>query len=160
VQIDPQCAMPIAGRQMIQLALAGLGELLALYPLEGSHDPIIQVEAALVSEKPAEADSCQVQYPDHRAKRAGHASACCGLVVRHPCLFRGQSNSEKKSKATSPAAAGSTAKIADGLPEDLTAKDGPLVATHLRAPRLRVGPDNVLRVDAERIDSYSTWSGN
>ena len=54
VQIDPQCAMPIAGRQMIQLALAGLGEVLALYPVEGSLEPITRIEAALASEKPAE----------------------------------------------------------------------------------------------------------
>jgi hypothetical protein len=46
--------MPIAGRQMIQLALAGLGEVLGLYPAEGSLDPIKQIEAALVSEKPVE----------------------------------------------------------------------------------------------------------
>ena len=54
VQIDPQCAMPIAGRQMIQLALAGLGEVLALYPLESSHEPITCIDAALISDKPAE----------------------------------------------------------------------------------------------------------
>src|SRR5208337_2657837 len=54
VQIDPQCAMPIAGRQMIQLALTGLGEVLALYPLEGSAEPMNHVEAALASEKSAD----------------------------------------------------------------------------------------------------------
>ena len=54
VEIDPQCALPIADAQMIQLALAGLGEVLALYPADGSLDPIKQIEAALVSEKPVE----------------------------------------------------------------------------------------------------------
>ena len=39
---------------MIQLALAGLGEVLALYPVDGSHEPITRIEAALASEKPAE----------------------------------------------------------------------------------------------------------
>ena len=54
VEVDPQCGMPIAGRQMIQLAMAELGEVLALYPVEGSHEPITCIEAALASEKPAE----------------------------------------------------------------------------------------------------------
>ena len=54
VEIDPQCGMPIAGRQMIQLALAELGDVVALYPVEGSHEPITRIEAALASEKPAE----------------------------------------------------------------------------------------------------------
>src|ERR1019366_7075043 len=63
VQIDPQCAMPIAGRQMIQLALSGLGEVLALYPLEGSHEPIKQIEAALVSEKPVEQIRAKCNIP-------------------------------------------------------------------------------------------------
>src|ERR1019366_4113882 len=63
VQIDPQCAMPIAGRQMIQLALTGLGEVLALYPVEGSVEPINQVEAALASKKPAEQIRAKCSIP-------------------------------------------------------------------------------------------------
>jgi len=54
VQLDPQCAMPIAGRQMIQLALAGLGEVLAFYPVEGSVETKDRVEAALASERSTE----------------------------------------------------------------------------------------------------------
>ncbi len=63
VEIDPQCAMPIAGRQMIQLALAELGEVLALYPAEDSLDPIKQIEAALASEKPAEQIRAKCSIP-------------------------------------------------------------------------------------------------
>ena len=63
VQIDPQCGMPIAGRQMIQLALAGLGEVLALYPVEGSLEPMNRVEAALASEKPAEQIRAKCNIP-------------------------------------------------------------------------------------------------
>ena len=63
VQIDPQCGMPIAGRQMIQLALAGLGEVLALYPVEGSLEPMTRVEAALASEKPAEQIRAKCSIP-------------------------------------------------------------------------------------------------
>src|SRR4030081_624393 len=63
VQVDPQCGMPIAGRQMIQLALAGLGEVLAIYPVEGSLEPMNRVEAALASEKPAEQIRAKCNIP-------------------------------------------------------------------------------------------------
>jgi two-component system, chemotaxis family, sensor kinase CheA len=159
VQIDPQCAMPIAGRQMIQLALTGLGELLALYPLEGSHDPIIQVEAALVSEKPAEQIRAKCSIPTiAQSVRVTPLRFAAPLFGTSP-VSAGNSNSDKKSKAASPAAADSTAKIADGLPEDLTAKDGPLVADAPAGPAVASGPDNVLRVDAERIDSVLNLVG-
>src|SRR6202051_4152820 len=63
VRIDPQCAMPIAGRQMIQLALTQLGELLAIYPPEGSHEPATEVEAALATEKSAEHIKAKCSIP-------------------------------------------------------------------------------------------------
>ena len=55
--------MPIAGRQMIQLALTGLGEVLALYPAEGSHEPITRIEAALASDKSAEQIRAKCSIP-------------------------------------------------------------------------------------------------
>ena len=48
---------------MIQLALAELGEVLALYPAEDSLDPIKQIEAALVSEKPVEQIRAKCNIP-------------------------------------------------------------------------------------------------
>ena len=71
----------------------------------------------------------------------------------------GNSNSEKKSKAASPAVAESTVGLADSLPEDLTAEGGPLVGETPAGPVLASGPDNVLRVDAERIDSVLNLVG-
>jgi two-component system chemotaxis sensor kinase CheA len=63
VQVDPQCGMPIAARQMVQLALAELGEVLALYPVEGSAEPGDRIEAALASEKPAEQIRAKCSIP-------------------------------------------------------------------------------------------------
>jgi two-component system chemotaxis sensor kinase CheA len=158
VQIDPQCAMPIAGRQMIQLALAGLGELLALYPVEGSHEPIIQVEAALVSDKPLEQIRTKCSIPTIAA-----SVRVTPLRVTAPS-FRtspgaGNSSLLNKEQAASPAAADSTDESADGLPEDLVAKESQLAAEAPGAPVASSGPDNVLRVDAERIDSVLNLVG-
>ena len=55
VQVDPQCGMPIAARQMIHIALASLGEVLAIYPPDeagaNGSTKIDRIQAALASEK-------------------------------------------------------------------------------------------------------------
>src|SRR5258708_13428323 len=52
-QIDPHCAMPIAGRQLVQNALAGIGEVLAARPEAGSPPPPKQGEFPGATEKTA-----------------------------------------------------------------------------------------------------------
>src|SRR5258707_12592602 len=61
VQLDPQCAMPIAARQMIKVALSGLGEVLAVYP--GDDVVVNRVEIALASEKSAEQIRTRCRIP-------------------------------------------------------------------------------------------------
>jgi len=147
VQIDPQCAMPIAGRQMIQLALAGLGEVLALYPVEGSHEPMNRVEAALASERSAEQIRAKCSIP----------TITLNVRVRplrvpapsHPLTPASAADSEVKDEAASPAAADVTA--------DVSANEAP--STGEPAAAVPGGPDNVLRVDAERIDSVLNLVG-
>lgn len=158
VQIDPQCAMPIAGRQMIQLALTGLGELLALYPLEGSHDPIIQIEAALVSEKPAEQIRAKCSIPTIAQSVRVTPLRVTAPFQTAPQASAANSNSADKGKAALPAAEIGDA-IGDGLPVDLVAKDAPSSMEAPVAPVASSGPDNVLRVDAERIDSVLNLVG-
>src|ERR1700758_4602340 len=61
-QIDPHCAMPIAGRQLVQNALTGIGEILAARPEAGSPAATKQVEFLVATEK-AESDvaaKCQI----------------------------------------------------------------------------------------------------
>jgi two-component system, chemotaxis family, sensor kinase CheA len=154
VQLDPQCAMPIAGRQMIQLALAGLGEVLALYPVESSVEPMDRVEAALASERSAEQIRAKCSIPtialNVRVKplRAQAAS--------HPLPPASAADSEGKNEdeAASPAAAEVAAGVAAGLAENDAPSTGePAV------PAVPGGHDNLLRVDAERIDSVLNLVG-
>src|SRR5277367_6638506 len=130
VQIDPQCAMPIAGRQMIQLALAGLGEVLALYPVEGSLEPVISVEAALASEKPAEQIRAKCSIP-----------TIASSVTVTPLRLQTAPMPPAAESATAAATEYDEASIADA------------------ATTVASGPDNVLRVDAERIDSVLNLVG-
>src|SRR5215469_75240 len=61
-QIDPHCAMPIAGRQLVQNALAILGEILATRPEAGSPAATKQVEFLVATHKSASdiASKCQI----------------------------------------------------------------------------------------------------
>ncbi len=144
VQIDPQCAMPIAGRQMIQLALNGLGEVLALYPLEGSAEPMNHVEAALASEKSADQIRTKCSIPTIAVNV--RVTALRLAAPSRPLPPAPKAESGDQDEIASPA----TAELAamDSAP---AGEPAALTAT--------AGPDNVLRVDAERIDSVLNLVG-
>ena len=150
VQVDPQCAMPIAGRQMIQLALAGLGDVMALYPVEGSPEAITRIEAAVSSEKPAEQIRVKCSIPT------------VALSVRVTPLRAQTLDASSPATAETRQAAPLTvdAELEDeatssAVPEVDASATGELAA----APALPGSPENVLRVDAERIDSVLNLVG-
>lgn len=157
VQVDPQCGMPIAGRQMIQLALTGLGEVLAFYPVEGSLDPMSRIEAALASEKSAEQIRAKCNIPTIalnvrvtplRPQTPSHPLPA--LAADSELADSEFADSELKDEIASPAAA----EVAVGV----AAKDTLATAepSALAAPS---GSDNLLRVDAEKIDSVLNLVG-
>jgi two-component system chemotaxis sensor kinase CheA len=147
VKIDPQCAMPIAGRQMIQLALAGLGEVLGLYPVEGSVDPITQIEAALASDKSAELIRAKCSIPTIAAnvEIAPLRIESPSLPIPTPTALDAESK-EKDEAAAAP------------VPAD-TAEDSPPNGERTATPVVLGSQDNVLRVDAEKIDSVLNLVG-
>jgi two-component system chemotaxis sensor kinase CheA len=158
VQIDPQCAMPIAGRQMIQLALVGLGEVLALYPLEGSVEPMNRIEAALASQKSAEQIRTKCSIPTIALKvRVAPLRVPAPSRPLPPTLAadaEGKDNDEDRDK-DSDEAASPTKKPAEATAAPIESAS----AAELAAPAVPAGPDNVLRVDAERIDSVLNLVG-
>jgi len=156
VEMDPQCAMPIAGRQMIQLALAGLGEVLALYPVEGSHDPITQVEAALASEKPAEQIRVKCNIPT--IALTVKVTALRAQAPSLPLPPASAADSECENEAASAAAGVAAGGTAGGTTGGTTNHASP-TGEPATAPAGPSGPDNVLRVDAERIDSVLNLVG-
>jgi two-component system chemotaxis sensor kinase CheA len=159
VELDPQCGMPIVARQMIQLALAELGEVLALYPVEGSLGPMVTVEAALASERSAEQIEIKCSIPT--VALSVRVLALRAPELSHPNLPTSTSDSRdsdleddakgkedgvrEEDASETPAAANAT--IIDAPPE--------LPAT----AAVPSGPDTVLRVDAERIDSVLNLVG-
>lgn len=157
VRIDPQCSMPIAGRQMIQLALAGLGDVLAIYPPEGSHDASLQVEAALASEKSAEQIVMKCSIPtivlDVKVKslRIEKSIDPQPVAITADTAAQAQALADIDSNRGENALADLALDVSSNLP---TPPAEPVAGT----PQVG-GSDNLLRVDAERIDSVLNLVG-
>ncbi len=161
VQVDPQCLMPIAARQMIQLALAELGEVLALYPLEGSIETIDRIEAALASNKSAEQIrvKCSIPTIALNAKvsplRVQFAPPSASPVS--VAEVEGKGGVEDKGKDKDKNA--NHDDVAASAVSEAAAIETPSTGETSVAPAVSAGPDNVLRVDAERIDSVLNLVG-
>lgn len=150
VQLDPQCGMPIAARQMLRLALAGLGEVLALYPAEGSTEQTNHIEAALASEKSLEQikSTCRIptvaQAVKVTALRVKTEEPLPSLAVESS--GPPPSNEQETAEVPSPAPTRTAANTASASEEPA-------------APAVAAGAENILRVDAERIDSVLNLVG-
>ena len=145
VQIDPQCGMPIAARQMIHIALASLGEVLALFPPDGdgasSSPKIDRVQAALASEKSVDEIRAKCRIPT-----ISQNVEISPLRVQAPV----HTVPAKSAAAQTQQEQGANADASEGasLAEP---------ASHTAAGV--VSADNILRVDAERIDSVLNLVG-
>ncbi len=146
VQLDPQCGMPIAARQLVRIALAAIGEVLALYPGEGSRESTERVEVALASEKSAEQIrvKCQIPTIALQARVAPLRAKAPARTAPAPA----DGSSELKPETAAPG----SANLAEVEPSASPANEA------IAAP-VSTGPDNILRVDAERIDSVLNLVG-
>lgn len=150
VQLDPQCGMPIAARQMLNLALSSLGEVLAIYPPEGSSEPATQIDAALASSNSAEQirNKCKIPTVALNAKVSTlrmKPSDTAELSAAKPGCPASVSTSAASEAQPAPSSA-------------LPAHDihGPAESS---AASISLGSENILRVDAERIDNVLNLVG-
>jgi two-component system chemotaxis sensor kinase CheA len=159
VQVDPQCLMPIAARQMIQLALAEMGQVLAIYPADGSVETIDRIEAALASDKPMEQIRAKCCIPTIalnakitalRLQSAPHVAPPVSAAEAEGKNVAAQNDKEKRYENEDEVQRSAVLEAAAA--ETPFAGEAPVTA----GP---AGPDNVLRVDAERIDSVLNLVG-
>ena len=68
VKIDPHCAMPIAGRQLVQNAIGTMGPVLAVRPDAKSPAATKQIEFVLASMQTVEQIAAKCKIPDHRRR--------------------------------------------------------------------------------------------
>jgi two-component system chemotaxis sensor kinase CheA len=149
-QIDPHCAMPIAGRQLVQNALAGIGEVLAARPEAGSPAATKQVEFLVATVKPEAEVAAKCQIPTIVA--SVKADLLPGEVAAAPKRPTKRVPSPEEAtvspQADAPASADSEMISS---PDESTAEAAIQPHTTLA--------ENILRVDAERIDSVLNLVG-
>jgi two-component system chemotaxis sensor kinase CheA len=136
VQLDTQCGMPIAARQMLSRTLASFGEVLAVFPPDGHSGAMPRVEFALASSAPA-----------------GEIRSRCEI----PTIASQVKITRLRAAKVSPdiAAAAKAAVKNDVIPEpeiSLEAASATSVEADVAKPSGGGSLDNILRVDAERID--------
>jgi two-component system chemotaxis sensor kinase CheA len=132
VRMDPQCAMPIAGRQLVFNAIKPLGEILGTRPETESTDAVKKLEILLASDKPAEQLTAKFRIPTITSD------------VQYELLAEA-ARPAKKDTGKAPEAPGTDAP-ANG--------QGEASATPASA-----SAENILRVDAERIDNVLNLVG-
>jgi len=149
VGLDPQCAMPIAARQLIKVALATMGEVLAVYPADGSAGPAgpnSRLELALASERSADQIHEKCRIPTI-------VSSAQVTALRLPTTPTSKTESvpataDSKSSPETTGSASQSTPPPDALP-----------AEKATAHAFSSGPDNILRVDAEKIDNVLNLVG-
>jgi two-component system chemotaxis sensor kinase CheA len=150
VKIDPHCAMPIAGRQLVHNAIGVMGPVLAVRPDAKSPAASKQVEFVLASVQTAEQIAAKCKIPTITAE------------VSVEMML------DARAAQTLPPT-GSTAVVSAEAPtENPTAETPAMDGAHVDVPTATTTPDavvapsqleNILRVDAGRIDSVLNLVG-
>ena len=151
-QIDPHCAMPIAGRQLVQNALAGMGEVLAARPEAGSPAATKQVEFLVATDEDRRGNFGEVPDSHHRGQRKDRT--CCRAKLRSRRSVR----QDSRRKLPKPRIAAAPELPTLHEPEPQPAKRTKVRRDTRRRPHTTLA-ENILRVDAERIDSVLNLVG-
>ena len=143
--IDPHCGMPIAGRQLIQVALASLGEILAARPEAGSPESTRFAEFVLVSDKTPEQIAAKGKVPTVVSQCDVETLHGFGNAGKVPAVSASQANTASEN-CDKPGHMESSAEKAGASAARMQATVAPVA-------------ENILRVDAERIDNVLNLVG-
>jgi two-component system chemotaxis sensor kinase CheA len=141
VKIDPHCAMPIAGRQLIQNAVSTMGPVLAVRPDAKSAAAAKQVEFVLATVQTAEEIVAKCKIPtiaEEVSVEVLYAGAAPGL----------------QTPAVPAAAAIVQAATLEPVAEEQAPQTAPTPETGVQST-----VENILRVEAGRIDSVLNLVG-
>jgi two-component system, chemotaxis family, sensor kinase CheA len=146
--VDPHCAMPIAARQLLLNALGGVGEVLGTRPENDSPKSGKQLELLVASDKPAAQVTAKCRIPSAIAQVS--IEVLQGPAHQENGAAPEQKTGESKEKElrVSPGEAGGRVLAAwEGEEGAAKMSSGTAVA------------ENILRVDAERIDNVLNLVG-
>jgi two-component system chemotaxis sensor kinase CheA len=147
VKFDPNCAMPLAGRQLIQNALAGIGQIIATRPDLKSPAASKQVEFVFAGSQALEQISAKARIPT--ITEDVHIE-----LILAPHAVPANASAESGSAPEIPASGqvlpevGTDANLAPSAPLTAAAVEPAAYVT-----------ENILRVEAGRIDSVLNLVG-
>jgi two-component system chemotaxis sensor kinase CheA len=148
VQVDPACAMPIAARQLVLKALGDVGEVLGSRPDAGSIEAAKQVQVLLASDKTVQILSAKCQIPTIVSKAQIDS-------IELPAQNPASSIAGGSAPATG-RAAGSTP---DSQPQPEAEETAAAHDEENGSSKVSAYAENILRVDAERIDNLLNLVG-
>jgi two-component system, chemotaxis family, sensor kinase CheA len=138
VKIDPHCAMPIAGRQLVQNAIGTMGSVIAVRPDPSSPAAIKQIEFVLASVQTAEQIAAKCKIPTI----VGEVT----IEVMHAAEAAAAADESVRAPASLPVEAVHPAETPAPVPPPEAAAPSALV-------------ENILRVEAGRIDNVLNLVG-
>ena len=148
-QIDPHCAMPIAGRQLVQNALAAIGEVLAGRPEAGSPAATKQVEFLIATEQTGEQVAAKCQIP---------TIVSTVKVDMLPGEVTPAARPAKRAAKSEDAVVETVSALAPTLETAMEVDESASGHEAALQPHTTLA-ENILRVDAERIDSVLNLVG-
>ena len=155
VKIDPNCTMPIAARQLIQNAIGGIGQVLMVRPDAKSPAASRQVEFVFASAQSKE----QIAAKCHIPTIAGEIS-----VIQIEAASPAKVSAKIAELAAAPVLEAATSAAASATPVSGTPAPAQPAPAEALVPAPEPGlpqalVENILRVDAGRIDSVLNLVG-
>jgi two-component system chemotaxis sensor kinase CheA len=159
-QIDPNCAMPIAAQQLILKALADNGEVLGTRPEPGSAKNAMQFQLLVASDHAAEhlAAKCRIPTVISQVKIESLGTPAPKLAQKEMAGEPAAQNPTVQNPAFQDPAFQNKDKIEAQLVAE-SVPDSSRPESHTAAKPAPAPPENVLRVDAERIDTVLNLVG-
>jgi two-component system chemotaxis sensor kinase CheA len=157
-QIDPNCAMPIAAQQLILKALTETGEVLGTRPEVGSAKNAMQFQLLVASDQTAEflTEKCRIPTIISKVK-IEIVGTPAQKVVQKTKAGDGTVRPPETQDAATPTPANDEEIAAPVQEIEPVSSPSPERETALRPSA--AAPENVLRVDAERIDTVLNLVG-
>ncbi len=159
VEIDPACAMRSAGVQLVRNVLQQAGTVLVTHPEEGDPAQVESIEAAVASDQEQEWIARKCQIPAVVAK----------VIVRRYTLAAAEAVAAPASTEPEPAQLDPSVGIISeqAAPGAASPDISPAVSptesaaenAHTAQAVAHTAPENLLRVDAERIDTVLNLVG-
>lgn len=160
VKIDPHCTMPIAGRQLIQNAISGVGQVIVVRPNAKSPAATKQVEFVISSSHSEEQIAAKARVPTIAGDVSVILIAAAQPAKASEKVEDGQSMPAAIETTASDSSVGSQSVIDQTA---VAAVQAPSAAPEVQTPTPEtLAPamaENILRVDAGRIDNVLNLVG-